>query len=88
MPETGNSVTTIPLLLLILLAALAGCATQRLTFDKAGSAKADLDRDQNACLRSAIGTTRGGGEILTPYCIDRDVFIECMKARGYTVRSD
>lgn len=73
------------LLLLMLLTSLAGCASTRLTFDKAGVAPADLEGDQNACLRAAIVTE--SGTILAPYCLDRDVFVRCMEARGYTVGS-
>jgi hypothetical protein len=76
------------MLLLVMLAPFAGCATtKRLTFDRAGADKSELERDENACLRSAIGI-KTSGEILAPYCIDRDVFIQCMEARGYTVRSE
>jgi hypothetical protein len=78
---------TTPILLLVVLGGFAGCAANRLTFDKADVDKSQLERDENACLRSAIGMTTGH-EILAPYCIDRDVFIQCMEARGYTVRSE
>ncbi len=74
-----------PLLLFMLLTSLVGCASTRLTFDKAGVAQADLERDQNACLRASIVTDNG--TILAPYCLDRDVFVRCMEARGYTVSS-
>ncbi len=84
MNRTGRSRVR-PLLLLILLASLSGCASTRLTFDKAGVAQADLERDQDTCLRASIVTD--SGTILAPYCLDRDVFVRCMEARGYTVGS-
>jgi hypothetical protein len=64
---------------------LAGCATARITWDKSGVTQAERERDENACLRAAIGTDGRGG-LLVPYCIDREVYTQCMEARGYTVR--
>lgn len=67
-------------------ALLAGCATtSRIAWDKAGATAADRERDENACLRAAVGLDRGS--LLVPYCIDRDVYTRCMETRGYTVRS-
>jgi hypothetical protein len=66
---------------------LAGCATGRISWEKAGVAQADREQDENACLRSAITTDRSGGLLLAPYCIDREVYTRCMEDRGYTVRS-
>ena len=66
---------------------LGGCApTPRIAWDKPGVARPERERDENACLRAAIGTDDGGA-LLTPYCIDREVYTECMKTRGYTIRS-
>ena len=67
-------------------ALLAGCATGRIAWDKPGVSQAERERDENACLRAAIGT-HSGGELLAPYCIDRDVYTRCMETRRYTVRS-
>ncbi len=64
---------------------LAGCATGRIAWEKSGVTQAERERDENACLRAAIGTDGGGG-LLVPYCIDREVYTQCMEARGYTVR--
>ncbi len=69
------------LLLSIQLMALAGCASTKLAFDKPGVATADLERDQNACLRTAVVTE--SASILAP-TIDRDDLIRCMEKRGYT----
>ena len=64
---------------------LAGCATGRIGWDKAGVTQAERERDENACLRAAIGIDGSGG-LLVPYCIDREVYTQCMEARGYAVR--
>ncbi|HJV55065.1 MAG TPA: hypothetical protein VJ971_03790 [Methylomirabilota bacterium] len=66
---------------------LAGCTTGRIAWEKAGVAQAERERDENACLRSAITADSGGGQLLAPYCIDREVYTRCMESRGYTVRS-
>lgn len=66
-------------------ALLAGCATSRIAWDKAGATAADRERDENVCMRAAIGLD--SGSLLVPYCIDRDVYTRCMETRGYTVRS-
>jgi hypothetical protein len=58
----------------------------RLGQDRPGISQAERERDENACLRAAIGT-HSGGELLAPYCIDRDVYTRGMETRGYTVRS-
>lgn len=65
---------------------LAGCATARIAWDKPGVTPAERERDENVCFRAAIGTD-GGGQLLAPYCIDREVYTRCMETRGYTVRS-
>jgi hypothetical protein len=86
MRNVRDSATVIPLLLSVAFALLTGCATERLAWDKPGVTTADRERDENACLRSAIGTEQG--RILAPYCIDRDVYTRCMQTRGYAVRSE
>jgi hypothetical protein len=77
---------TVPIVLLTAATLLAGCATGGITWDKPGVAQADREHDENACLRAAIG--KSGEKLLAaPYCIDRDIYVQCMEARGYTVRS-
>ena len=66
---------------------LAGCATSRIAWEKTGVTQAERERDENACLRSAITADSGGGQLLAPYCIDREVYTRCMETRGYTVHS-
>jgi hypothetical protein len=66
---------------------VAGCATGRIAWEKAGITQADRERDENACLRSAITADSGGGQLLAPYCIDREIYTRCMEGRGYTVHS-
>jgi hypothetical protein len=46
----------------------------------------DRQRDENACLRQAIGGETSG-QLLAPYHIDRDAFIRCMEAHGYTAKT-
>jgi hypothetical protein len=81
--RTAMSVT---IALLGAAALLAGCATGRIAWDKPGVTQTERERDESACLRAAIGTD-GGGQLLAPYCIDREVYTQCMETRGYTVRS-
>ena len=64
-----------------------GRTTGRIAWEKAGVTQADRERDENACLRSSITADSGGGQLLAPYCIDREVYTRCMESRGYTVRS-
>jgi hypothetical protein len=82
MTGTGTHVT---IALLAAAALLVGCATGRITWEKPGIGQAERERDENACLRAAIGTDGGEG-LLAPYCIDREVYTRCMETRGYTVR--
>jgi hypothetical protein len=67
-------------------ALLGGCATGRIAWHKPRVTQTEKERDENACLRAAIGTD-GGGQLLAPYCIDREVYTRCMETRGYAVRS-
>jgi len=76
--------TAVPVVLLTAMTLVAGCATRRIAWEKSGVTQADRERDENTCLRTAIGSD---GEILAPYCIDRELYIRCMEGRGYTVRS-
>jgi hypothetical protein len=73
------------LLLVPLLMALTACATEQIAFEKLGVSSGDRQRDENACLRQAIGGETSG-QLLAPYRIDRDAFIHCMEARGYTAK--
>jgi hypothetical protein len=80
--------TTRALVLLVAATSLVGCATGgRIVWEKPGSAQAERERDESACLRSAITADSGGGQLLAPYCIDREIYTRCMESRGYTVRS-
>jgi len=81
-----RSVRDIVLLIAVTGGMLAGCATERIAWDKQGVTQTERERDENACLRTAIGTD-GKREMLAPYCIDRDTYTRCMESRGYTVRS-
>ncbi|HUM16336.1 MAG TPA: hypothetical protein VL086_11655 [Candidatus Nitrosotalea sp.] len=65
---------------------LAGCATGHIAWDKPGVTQAEKERDENTCLRAAIGAD-GGGTLLAPFCIDREIYTRCMETRGYAVRS-
>jgi hypothetical protein len=79
--------TGIPLMLLAAAPFLAGRATGRIAWEKSGVTQAERERDENACLRTAITADSGGGQLLAPYCIDREIYTRCMEGRGYTVRS-
>ncbi|HJR01230.1 MAG TPA: hypothetical protein VKA83_06350 [Methylomirabilota bacterium] len=76
----------VPIVLLTAMTLVAGCATRRIAWEKPGVTQADRERDENTCLRAAIGSD-GGAQILAPYCIDREIYIRCMEGRGYAVRS-
>jgi hypothetical protein len=86
MCHVRRTAVSVTIALLGAAALLAGCATGRIAWDKAGVTQAERERDESACLRAAIGTD-GGGQLLAPYCIDREVYTRCMETRGYTVRS-
>ena len=75
----------LPIVLLAATTLVAGCATPRIAWEKAGVTQAERERDENACLRAALAGE--GGQLLAAYCIDRDIYTRCMEARGYTVRS-
>ena len=63
---------------------LAACGTGRLSFDKPGVTDADRKRDQKECgLASADDSD--SSHLLLVYDIDRDAYVSCMTARGYTV---
>lgn len=65
---------------------LAGCATHdRLVYDRPGLRASDSLRDENECLRGAVGHD-AAGRILTLMQIDRDAYARCMEGRGYAAR--
>jgi hypothetical protein len=62
---------------------LVACGTGPLTFDKPGVMATERERDQKECgLLSADDPDHG--ELLSVYRIDRDSYVNCMVARGYT----
>ena len=71
---------TVPLVLLV--ATLAGCASEQLVFGKPDTAAADLQRDQNECLLASMSTE--GAKFITPR-VDHELLVRCMQARGYTL---
>ena len=63
---------------------LAACGSGRLSFDKPGVMDAERQRDQKECgLASADDSD--SDRFLLVYGVDRDAYISCMTARGYTV---
>ena len=70
---------------LVLLALLAGCATREVTFEKPGVSQTDRQQDVGICLREASGIP-DASQVHLPYHLDRDVFVKCMEARGYTAQ--
>ena len=62
---------------------IAGCATGKLTYVKAGTTEVERKRDESECLRSALDHTYRA-HILIPIAIDREVFQSCLEARGCT----
>jgi hypothetical protein len=61
---------------------IAGCATGKLTYVKAGVSEAERKRDENECVRTALDHTYRA-HILLPISIDREVFAKCLESRGY-----
>lgn len=71
--------------LLLMTAALGACATGgHPAFEKPGVEAADVQRDQNECLLTAIDNENG---LILFAHVDRDAVARCMEARGYTVVS-
>ena len=89
MRNVRRTVAGIPIVLLTAVSAVAltACATGRIVWDKPGIGQAERERDENACIRAAIGSD-AGAQLLAPYCIDRDAYMRCMEGRGYLVRSE
>jgi hypothetical protein len=89
MPMLRNDSATMAarLIVVFVLVLLAGCASQQIVYEKPGVTKPERQRDENDCLRSAIGVD-GYGRLLAPYCIDRDAYRRCMEARGYVVQTE
>jgi hypothetical protein len=67
---------------LLITAAVAGCAKTHLEFEKPGTAAADLQRDQNECLARAM-VDEGGSLLIRT--VDREALVRCMETRGYRV---
>ena len=65
----------------------AGCASYRVTYDKAGISDIDRRRDEGECLRMAVASN-DRGFLLLPFETDREVYDRCMQQRGYTLRFD
>lgn len=70
--------------LLVTLGLLTGCASQQTVYEKSGDSEADRKRDQSACVRVALSS--GQPAQIGPATVDRDVFAQCMEAKGYTLR--
>jgi len=60
-------------------------ASASVSYNKPGVTQAARQRDQNECLRAAISTDERA-RILTAYQIDREAYVRCLEARGYTAR--
>ena len=73
---------TWPGVLLVTAVLIAGCATGKLTYVKAGGSDAERKRDESECLRTALDHTYRA-HILIPIAIDREVFRDCLEKRGY-----
>src|SRR5262245_10752440 len=73
--------------LFVSFALVAGCGTTSdpgmIVFSKAGASTADRQKDENACLRTSIGTD-DQTRILVPFQVDRAAYQKCMEALGYT----
>jgi hypothetical protein len=82
---TKTTITQATTLLVMMTAALGGCANKHLTFEKSGVSPADVQRDQNECLVTAMDSGESA-KILVPH-VDHDAVIRCMEARGYTLGS-
>ncbi len=75
---------------ILVMTILSGCATQsrapqRMIYEKPGVAESERQRDETECM----GTASAGGRPFTGIGllrINRDVFDQCMKSRGYSVR--
>ena len=80
---SASTVTRLSVVL-VTIGLLVGCATSpKVVFSKPGMSAADLERDENACLRSSIGLD-DQSRIMVPFDVDRQAFHNCMMARGYT----
>ena len=61
------------------LSLLAACSPGIGIYDKPGLTYTEWKRDDSECRRDA-GENEGGA-------IDREAYVQCLRARGYTVRS-
>ena len=73
--------------LLVLLLPAAACATAQVTYDKPGVTQAERKQDEGACLRAAISSDEHA-RFLAVYQIDREVYVRCLQARGYTAKRE
>jgi len=62
---------------------LAGCATSRVIYTKPGVTDAERRRDEAACIQQALGHQERT-HIGLLYAIDREEFVKCLEARGYS----
>jgi hypothetical protein len=70
--------------LLVTLGLLTGYASQQVVYEKPGASEADRTRDQSACVRVALTSSQPAQIGIAT--VDRDVFAQCMEAKGYTLR--
>jgi hypothetical protein len=68
------------------LAVLAGCATERWSYDRPGLTPAKLDQDLELCRREAHRPH--WFTLWRSDRVDRDVFNSCMTRKGYVARRD
>lgn len=61
---------------------IAGCATGKVSYVKAGVSEAERKRDENECVRASLEHTYRA-HILVPIAIDREAFATCLESRGY-----
>lgn len=72
--------------LIVSLGLLAGCATQPLVYNKPGVTEAQRKRDENECLRAAVGGDQSGQVLFGVYRLDRAAYARCMEVRGYALQ--
>ena len=76
-----------PVLVLVLAAAVAGCAGRavpsRPVFYKPGATVAQIEADEARCVLQAIG---GETRFMPVLSLDREAVYQCMQAQGYAVR--
>jgi hypothetical protein len=80
MAKAGRMTTLAGLIL------LSGCATNTVVYEKEGAGQEERDRDQQACLRSAMEVVDARG-VVANVQFDREVYQRCMESRGYIAKS-